>query len=204
LEGALPADVDGALEDFGMGMGILAVFDMSGVDVGVKARRANPDHVPKDDPTFYRASQVLFDQNWLGQKSGKGYYRYEAGSRERLPHDEALQLLAAEGGKLGIARGAPISRQEIQERCIFGMINEGAKILEEKKAIRPSDIDVVWVNGYGWPVYRGGPMHYADSIGLDKVLAKLKEFQATMGDAFKPAALLETLAAEGKKFADLR
>ncbi|MEJ0043797.1 MAG: 3-hydroxyacyl-CoA dehydrogenase family protein [Rhizomicrobium sp.] len=84
------------------------------------------------------------------------------------------------------------------------MINEGAKILEEKKAIRPSDIDVVWVNGYGWPVYRGGPMHYGDSIGLDKVLAKLKEFQATMGDAFKPAALLEKLAAEGKKFADLK
>ncbi len=97
LEGALPADVDGALEDFGMGMGILAVFDMAGVDVGVKARRANPDHVPKDDPTFYRASQVLFDRGWLGQKSGQGYYRYEAGSRARHPHEEALT--AAGGGR---------------------------------------------------------------------------------------------------------
>ena len=84
------------------------------------------------------------------------------------------------------------------------MINEGAKILDEKKAIRPSDIDVVWVNGYGWPVYRGGPMHYGDSIGLDKVLAKMKEFQATMGEAFKPAPLLEKLVAEKKKFADMR
>jgi 3-hydroxyacyl-CoA dehydrogenase len=84
------------------------------------------------------------------------------------------------------------------------MINEGAKILDEKKAIRPSDVDVVWVNGYGWPVYRGGPMHYGDAIGLDKVLAKMKEFQRTMGDAFRPAPLLEKLVAEGKKFADMR
>ncbi len=176
LEGALPAEVDGALEDFGMGMGILAVFDMAGVDVGVKARRANPDHVPKDDPTFYRASQVLFDQDWLGQKSGKGYYRYEAGSRERLPHDEALQLLAEEGGKLGIARGTPITRQEIVERCIYAMINEGAKILEEGVALRPGDIDVVYTSGYAFPRRRGGPMFYADEIGLDTVLAGLNKY----------------------------
>jgi len=158
LEGATPADVDSALEDFGMGMGILAVFDMAGVDVGVKARRANPDQVPKDDPTFYRASQLLFDQNWLGQKNGKGYYRYEAGSRERLQHDEALALLAAEGRKLGVARGEPISRQEIIERCIFAMINEGAKILEEGVALRPDDIDVVYTSGYAFPRRHGGPM----------------------------------------------
>jgi 3-hydroxyacyl-CoA dehydrogenase len=202
LEGALPADVDGALEDFGMGMGILAVFDMSGVDVGVKARRANPDHVPKDDPTFYRASQVLFDQNWLGQKSGKGYYRYEAGSRERLPHDEALKLLAAEGGKLGIARGTPITRQEIQERCIFGMINEGAKILEEGVALRPGDIDVVYTSGYAFPRRRGGPMFYADEIGLDTVLAGLEKY-GKLGNPrdWKPSALLKQLAESGSTFA---
>ncbi len=152
-------------------MGILAVFDMAGVDVGVKARRANPDHVPKDDPTFYRASQVLFDQNWLGQKSGKGYYLYEAGSRERKPHDEALKLLAAEGSRLGIRRDTPITRQEIVERCIYVMINEGAKILEEGVALRPSDIDVVYTSGYAFPRRRGGPMFYADEIGLDTVLA---------------------------------
>ncbi|HMA10585.1 MAG TPA: 3-hydroxyacyl-CoA dehydrogenase NAD-binding domain-containing protein, partial [Steroidobacteraceae bacterium] len=176
LEGATPAEIDGALEDFGMGMGILAVFDMAGVDVGVKARRANPDHVPKDDPTFYRASQLLFDQNWLGQKNGKGYYRYESGSRERLQHDEALALLAAEGRKLGVARSEPITRQEIIERCIFAMINEGARILEEGVALRPGDIDVVYTSGYAFPRRHGGPMFHADAIGLDTVLAGLKKY----------------------------
>jgi 3-hydroxyacyl-CoA dehydrogenase len=202
LEGALPADVDGALEDFGMGMGILAVFDMAGVDVGVKARRANPDHVPKDDPTFYRASQVLFDQNWLGQKSGKGYYLYEAGSRERKPHEEALKLLAAEGGKLGIARGVAISRQEVVERCIYAMINEGAKILEEGVALRPGDIDVVYTSGYAFPRRRGGPMFYADEIGLDTVLAGLEKYGKTGNPKdWKPAALLKQLAESGSTFA---
>jgi len=203
LEGALPADVDAALEDFGMGMGILAVFDMAGVDVGVKARRANPDHVPKDDPTFYRASQVLFDQGWLGQKSGKGYYRYEAGSRERLPHDEALRLLAEEGGKLGIARGAPITRQEIVERCLFAMINEGAKLLEEGVALRPGDIDVVYTSGYAFPRWRGGPMFYADQLGLDTVLAGLNRY-ARLGHArdWQPSGLLRQLAESGSTFAE--
>jgi 3-hydroxyacyl-CoA dehydrogenase len=202
LEGALPADVDAALEDFGMGMGILAVFDMAGVDVGVKARRANPDQVPKDDPTFYRASQILFDQNWLGQKNGKGYYRYEAGSRDRLQHDEALALLAAEGKKLGVARSGPISRQEITERCIFAMINEGAKILEEGVALRPADIDVVYTSGYAFPRRHGGPMFYADAIGLDTVLAGLKKYgKGRRAADFEPSALLKQLAESGSTFA---
>ncbi len=199
----LPAEVDSALEEFGMGMGILAVFDMAGVDVGVKARRANPDHVPQDDPTFYRASQVLFEQGWLGQKCGKGYYRYEAGSRERLPHDEALQLLAAEGGKLGIARGVPIPRQEIIERCIYAMINEGAKLLEEGVALRPGDIDVVYTSGYAFPRERGGPMFYADQIGLDTVLAGLAKIRAASAIRrdWEPSALLKKLAESGSTFA---
>jgi 3-hydroxyacyl-CoA dehydrogenase len=203
LEGALPADVDAALEDFGMAMGILAVFDMAGVDVGVKARRANPERQPKDDPTFYRASQVLFDQGWLGQKSGKGYYRYEAGSRERLQHDEALALLAAEGKKLGIARSTAISREEVVERCIYSMINEGARILEEGVALRPGDIDVVYTSGYGFPRRRGGPMFYADEIGLDTVMAGLAR-HAQQGNAadWEPAPLLSKLAAAGSTFAD--
>jgi 3-hydroxyacyl-CoA dehydrogenase len=202
LEGALPADVDGALEDFGMGMGILAVFDMAGVDVGVKARRANPDQVPKDDPTFYRASQLLFDQNWLGQKNGKGYYRYEAGSRDRLQHDEALKILADEGRKLGVARSEPVSRQEITERCIFAMINEGAKILEEGVALRPADIDVVYTSGYAFPRRHGGPMFYADAIGLDTVLAGLKKYgKGRRAADFEPSKLLKQLAESGSTFA---
>ena len=157
-------------------MGILAVFDMAGVDVGVKVRRANPDHVPPDDPTFYRASQLLFDKDWLGQKSGKGYYRYEPGSRDRLPHDEALELLRRARAASSASHAArAITRQEIVERCIFAMINEGARILEEGVALRPADIDVVYTSGYGFPRRRGGPMFYADQIGLDTVLAGLQE-----------------------------
>jgi 3-hydroxyacyl-CoA dehydrogenase len=203
LEGVNPAQVDAALEGFGMAMGILAVFDMAGVDVGVKARRANPERQPKDDPTFYRASQVLFDQNWLGQKSGKGYYRYETGSRERLQHDAALKLLADEGRRLGVSRSTAISDEEIVERCIYSMINEGARILEEGVALRPGDIDVVYTSGYGFPRRRGGPMFYADQIGLDTVLAGLAKFAKQGNPAdWKPAALLKQLAEAGGTFTE--
>jgi 3-hydroxyacyl-CoA dehydrogenase len=158
--------------------------------------------VPKDDPTFYRASQLLFDQNWLGQKSGKGYYRYEAGSRERLKHDEALKILADEGKKLGVARSEPITRQEIVERCIFAMINEGAKILEEGVALRPGDIDVVYTSGYAFPRRHGGPMFYADQIGLDTVLAGLQKYGKGRRPAdFEPSKLLRKLAESGSTFA---
>src|SRR5690606_28340931 len=150
----------------------------------------------------YRASQVLFDQGWLGQKSGKGYYLYEAGSRERLRHDAALGLLAEEGRKLGIASGKPISRQQIVERCVFAMINEGAKLLEEGVAQRPGDIDVVYTSGYGFPRRRGGPMFYADQIGLDTVLAGLeKHAQGRNPRDFAPSKLLRELAASGGTFA---
>ena len=203
LEGASPAQVDSVLEGFGMAMGILAVFDMAGVDVGVKARRANPDRQPKDDPTFYRSSQVLFDQGWLGQKSGKGYYRYEAGSRERLKHDEALA--AARRGRAASSASRAATRSadtEIVERCIYSMINEGARILEEGVALRPGDIDVVYTSGYGFPRRRGGPMFYADEIGLDTVVAGLAR-HAKQGNAadWEPAPLLKRLAAAGTTFA---
>lgn len=201
LEGAEPGEVDAVLEEFGMAMGILAVFDMAGIDVGVRVRRANPEQVPRDDPTFYRASQVLFDQGWLGQKTGRGYYRYEPGSRERRRHDEAVALLAAEGRRLGIARSAPIPRQEILERCLFAMINEGAKLLEEGVALRPGDIDVVYTSGYGFPRARGGPMFYADQIGLDTIVAGIDR-QARSGNArdWQASALLRQLAASGSSF----
>ena len=137
-----------------------------------------------------------------GQKTGAGYYDYDE-NRNAKPSPVTEKIIKDFVSKSG-ENPRTIGDDEILERCIYPMINEAAKILEEGKAIRPSDIDVVWVNGYGWPVYRGGPMHFADSVGLDKVVAKMKEFQATMGDAFKPAALLEKLVAEGKKFAEMR
>lgn len=202
LEGANPAQVDGALEKFGMAMGILAVYDMAGVDVGVKARKANPERTPKDDPTFYAASQVLFDKGWLGQKSGSGYYRYEAGSRDRKPHEEALSLLREAGAKLGVARKDAITEQEIVERCIYSMINEGARILEEGVALRPGDIDTVYTAGYGFPRFRGGPMFYADEIGLDTVVAGLEKYAARgLAPDFRPAKLLKELAQKGSTFA---
>jgi 3-hydroxyacyl-CoA dehydrogenase len=201
LEGATPRQVDSALEDWGMAMGILAVFDMAGIDVGVNVHKANASRYPPD-PAYYQADFALAEAGRLGQKSGKGYYRYEAGSRDRLPHDEALKLLADEGRKLGVARGTPITRQEIVERCIFAMINEGARILEEGVALRPADIDVVYTSGYAFPRRHGGPMFYADQIGLDTVLAGLKKYGKGRRSAdFEPSKLLKQLAESGGTFA---
>jgi 3-hydroxyacyl-CoA dehydrogenase len=146
---------------------------------------------------------VLCEADRRGQKTGAGYYDYDPETRAAKPSPVTEKIIHDFVSKSG-KNPRQIGDQEILERCIYPMINEGAKILEEKKAIRPSDVDVVWVNGYGWPVYRGGPMHFGDTVGLDKVLAKMKEFQAKMGDQFKPAPLLEKMVAEGKKFADMR
>jgi 3-hydroxyacyl-CoA dehydrogenase len=138
-----------------------------------------------------------------GQKTGAGYYDYDE-NRTAKPSPVTEKIINDFIAKTG-KNPRKISDEEILERCIFPMINEGVKILEEGKAIRASDIDVVWVNGYGWPVYRGGPMFYGDQIGgPEKVLGKMKEFQGAMGDDFKPAALLEKLAADGKTFGDLK
>ena len=136
-----------------------------------------------------------------GQKTGAGFYDYDE-NRNAKPSPVAEKIILDFAAKKGINRRT-ISDEEILERCLYPMINEGAKILEEGKAQRASDIDIVWINGYGWPVYRGGPMFYADQVGLDKVLAKMKDFQATMGDEFKPAPLLEKLVAEKKQLQDL-
>jgi 3-hydroxyacyl-CoA dehydrogenase len=200
LEGATPSQVDGALEDFGMAMGILAVFDMAGIDVGVKVRLANPQQ-GSTDPSFYRADQVLYGQGWIGQKAGRGYYQYEAGSRERLAHPQAQALLAEEAKRLGLTRRSNIGAREIVERCLYPMINEGARILEEGVALRPGDIDVVYTCGYGFPRFRGGPMFYADEVGLDTVLSGIEKY-GRLGHApdWSPAPLLVRLAREGSTF----
>ncbi len=192
LEGAMPWDVDRVLYDFGFPMGPFAMSDLAGLDIGWVKEKSKGETI----------RDVLCEMDRRGQKTGKGYYDYDE-NRNAKPSPVTEKIIKDFIAKSG-RNPRQISDEEILERCIYPMINEGAKILEEKKAIRPSDIDVVWMNGYGWPVYRGGPMYYADQIGLDKVLAKMKEFQATMGDAFKPAALLEKLVAEKKKFAELR
>jgi 3-hydroxyacyl-CoA dehydrogenase len=200
LEGATPADVDGALEAWGMAMGILAVYDMAGVEVGENTRIANPHMVP-DDPTFYRCSTLLVGKKWLGQKAGRGYYRYDSPDRKRASCAEANEMLHAEGKRLNVPQRKP-GPQEIQERCLYAMINEGAKLLEEGIALRASDIDVVYTAGYGFPRWRGGPMFYADTVGLKVILDKIQEFQKTLDPRYwTPAPLLVKLANEGSTFA---
>ena len=192
MEGAMPWDVDRALYNFGYAMGPFATGDLAGLDLGWVKERSTGSTI----------REVMCELDRRGQKTGAGWYDYDE-NRVAHPSPVTEQILHDFIVKSG-ANPRKISDEEILERCIYPMINEGAKILEEKKAIRASDIDVVWENGYGWPVYRGGPMWYGDLVGPDKVLAKMQEFQAQMGDAFKPAPLLEKLVADGKKFADFR
>jgi 3-hydroxyacyl-CoA dehydrogenase len=201
LEGATPAQIDSALERFGMAMGILAVFDMAGVDVGYKVRKERAEFLP-DDPSFYRASTLLVEKGMLGQKTGSGYYRYEAGSRERHENPEALAMFAAEARRLGI-EPRDISDEEIVDRCILSLINEGALVLEENIALRASDVDVVYTSGYGFPRYRGGPMFFADTFGLDKVVARLDEFASSLDPQYwQVSPLLRKLAKSGSAIAD--
>ncbi|WP_339831306.1 3-hydroxyacyl-CoA dehydrogenase NAD-binding domain-containing protein [uncultured Parvibaculum sp.] len=190
LEGAMPWDVDRVLYDFGLPMGPFAMSDLAGLDIGWSKEKSKGETI----------RDVLCEMDRRGQKTGAGFYDYDE-NRNAKPSPVVEKIILDFAQKKGINR-RKISDEEILERCIYPMINEGAKILEEGKAIRSSDIDIVWINGYGFPVYRGGPMFYGDTVGADKVLAKMKEFQAQMGDDFKPAALLEKIVAEGKKFSD--
>ena len=191
MEGAMPWDVDRVLYDFGFPMGPFAMSDLAGLDIGWVKERSKGESI----------RDVLCEMDRRGQKTGAGYYDYDE-NRNAKPSPVTEKIINDFIVKTG-SNPRTVSDEEILERCIYPMINEGVKILEEGKAIRSSDIDVVWQNGYGWPVYRGGPMWYGDQIGPAKVLEKMKEFQAKMGDDFKPAALLEKLVAEGKKFSDL-
>ncbi|GAB1414143.1 hypothetical protein MASR1M97_28790 [Candidatus Desulfobacillus denitrificans] len=200
LEGATPEEVDGALEDFGMAMGILAVYDMAGVDIGHLTRVERAHLLPKD-PGFYRPSAMLTERGWLGQKSGRGYYRYDNPERKRTPDPEAIALFAEEARRLGVPQRKP-AKQEIQERCLYAMINEGALLLEEGIALRASDIDIVYTAGYGFPRYRGGPMFYADTVGLKAIYDKILEFRKVLDPQYwQPAPLLEKLAKAGSSFA---
>jgi 3-hydroxyacyl-CoA dehydrogenase len=191
LEGAMPWDVDRVIYDFGLPMGPFAMSDLAGLDIGWSKETSKSSTI----------REILCEMDRRGQKTGAGFYDYDE-ARNAKPSPVVEKIILDFAARKGINRRS-ISDQEILERCIYPMINEGAKILEEGMAQRASDIDIVWINGYGWPVYRGGPMFYADLIGPDKVLAKMNEFEATMGEDFKPAALLEKVVAEKKRFQDL-
>lgn len=200
-EGALPHEVDQALTRFGYAMGIFAVHDMAGNDVGYQTRKAQLATRPTDR-RWNDLILKLTEMGRLGQKSGAGWYRYEQGSRTPLRDPVVEQFIIEESARLGIAR-QPIAEEEILKRCLYGMINEGAKLLEQGVALRASDIDIVYVTGYGFPAHRGGPMYLADRLGLANVCADIERFHARHGYWWTPSALLQRLAREGRRFADL-
>ncbi len=199
-EGATPQQVDGALRNFGMAMGPFAMRDLSGLDIGQAIRKRQRAELPADRD-FPTVSDKLCEAGMLGQKTGAGYYRYEPGNRTPLENPDLAPMLDAASREKGLER-RELDEQYIIERTIYALVNEGAKILEEGIAQRASDIDVIYLNGYGFPAFRGGPMFYADSVGLDEVLARVKALHARCGDWWKPAPLLEKLAAEGRTFSD--
>ena len=199
LEGATPSQIDTAMQLWGMAMGPLAVNDMSGIDIAYKARKDNPELTP--DPLYFCAANTMVEADRLGQKNGVGFYKYDSETKRRLDDDSVLQLFKEQANKLGVKQRKNITDEEIQNRLIFALINEGANILDEGIATRASDIDVIWLNGYGFPRYYGGPMCYANEIGLDKALGIIQGFQQQLGDRYwKPSLLLEKLVNAREKF----
>lgn len=196
-EGALPQDVDGALYAYGMAMGPLAMGDLAGLDVGYRIRK---EYAHLDDPNVRHPALAdrIVEMGRHGQKTQAGWYRYDE-QRRPQPDPEVEKLIEATSKELGIER-RPISAEEIVDRTIYALVNEGAKILEEGYALRAVDIDIIYVNGYGFPAWRGGPMWYADTVGLPKVLERVEEFHSRFGDLWKPAPLLVELAKSGKRF----
>jgi len=192
LEGALPHEIDAAVFAFGFPMGPCAMMDLAGLDVGWRIRQGRGERALIED--------ALCEAGRYGQKTGKGYFRYDAGSRAPIPDPDVEAIILESASKLGINR-RPIGEEEIVERTVLPMINEAARILDEGIASRPGDIDVIWVYGYGWPVWRGGPMHYADRLGAAHIRDRLKFYADRSGDeTLRPAPLLERLAAEGRGF----
>jgi 3-hydroxyacyl-CoA dehydrogenase len=192
LEGALPSQVDRVLYEFGFPMGPFELYDLVGNDLAWSRKQSQGETV----------RDLLCEAGRFGIKSGKGYYNYASGSHRPEPAPEINRMIIEFSEKMGYVR-RDIEDEEILERCIYPMINEGARIVEEKVVQRPSDLDVIWVKGYGWPLYRGGPMFYADLVGLGRILDRMNAFREQHGDDFAPAPLLERMAKEGKGFGSL-
>ncbi|RMH82358.1 3-hydroxyacyl-CoA dehydrogenase [Pseudomonas sp. AOB-7] len=198
LEGATPAQIDKVLTDHGLAMGMLAVQDLAGIDIGYLIRESRRE-VIGHDPSYCKLGDELHTLGRFGQKTMAGFYRYEG--RERLDDPEVTALAERVAGELHIQR-RQIADEEILERCLFGLINEGIQLLDEGTALRSSDIDLVFINGYGFPAWRGGPMHEAECIGLDRLLARLQHYRQALGAYgemwFQPAPLLQRLVAAGR------
>jgi len=202
LEGASPEQVDRVLGKFGMPMGPFTMGDMAGLDIGYFVRESRREFI-KHDPSYCIVADKLVEQGRVGLKCGKGAYLYEAGNRQPIPDPAVIDIAKQEAARLGIKQ-RDISDQEILERCLYPLINEGADILHENIASKSSDIDVIYVYGYGFPVFRGGPMQYADEIGLAEVKARLEYYRDTLGEYgkqwFSPSPMLNQLVADNKNF----
>lgn len=201
LEGGTPETIDTVMQQWGMAMGPMRVFDLAGLDVGYKARQGlAPD--ARGDPKAYHVPDALVEMGRLGQKSGAGFYTYDPETRGYTFDEVSLSVIEDAADTLGVKR-REIDAGEIVDRLIYALINEGMKIVEEGIAQRPSDIDVVYVYGYGFPAYRGGPMHYADEVGLEQILERVCEFRERFGiDNWSPAPLLEKLVKEKRSLAE--
>jgi 3-hydroxyacyl-CoA dehydrogenase len=199
LDGALPAQVDKVIYEFGLAMGPFTMADMVGLDLGWRSRKM----MGGSNEVTARIPDELCELGRYGQKNGKGYYQYAEGDRTPLPDAEADEVIARVSRELGYER-REYTDEEILKRCIYPLVNIGAKLLEEGHALRAGDIDTVYVNGYGFPTYIGGPMWYADTQGLSNVLDDIERFYEDSGDdVWKPAELLKKLVLEGKTFASL-
>jgi len=201
-EGASPAEVDKALTDFGLAMGPFAMSDMAGVDVRWDVAKRRAALRPAGERYSWLVGH-LGEAGRFGQKTGAGFYRYEAGSRAPISDPTLDAVFAAEAERQGVKRRAVLA-EEIVNRCMYALVNEGADILDEGIAAQSSDIDVIYVAGYGFPASRGGPMYWADTVGLKKVHADIEKLAHDFGGHWKPSPLLARLAAEGRSFADFR
>jgi 3-hydroxyacyl-CoA dehydrogenase len=199
-EGALPQQVDRAIEKFGFAMGPFRMGDLAGNDIGwaIRKRRA----VEKPDMAYSKSADLLCELGRYGQKTGAGWYDYKTGDRTAYPSQQVNEMVVQHSKSIGVTR-RDISDEEIVERLVYALVNEGALILQEGIAAKASDIDVVYLAGYGFPIWRGGPMFYADSVGLYNVLAAMRRYaKGHQGNAWEPAPLLVQLADAGKSFND--
>ena len=205
LEGATPEQVDRVIMQLGMPMGPFTMGDMAGLDIGYFVRQSRKAFI-EHDPSYCAVADELVEAGRVGLKAGKGVYLYEAGNRKPIPDPSVMDIAARKAKELGIEQ-REISDQEILERCIYPLINEGANILQEGIAQRASDIDVIYVYGYGFPVFRGGPMQYADEVGLSKIAERMRHYQSSLGEYgkqwFEPSKLLCELAEQNKSFSSL-
>ncbi|MEM8552130.1 MAG: 3-hydroxyacyl-CoA dehydrogenase NAD-binding domain-containing protein, partial [Pseudomonadota bacterium] len=201
MDGASPREVDAALEDFGFAMGPYAVFDLAGLDIAWASRKRLAPTRPKEE-RYIPISDRLCENGWFGRKTGRGYYLHDAGSKERPANPDALAIIDEERKKAGITP-RKFSPEEIVERYLTAMICEAARVVEDGTALRPIDVDAVFLFGYGFPRFRGGPLHYADTVGASALMERIERFSKEDAFYWQVPELIRKMAADGTCFSDL-